>query len=155
LYEWGTYYEKTSYTKILVTKILILGSLVCGLLLFLSTLFWLFKALFKRLSWKEYYRRSLSGFAVLSLIIAFSSLAYMSANVPLMGTVNFFTITFYLGTILFAALSIAGFVMTIKRFGQIKNKFTKWYLLITTTWLLALVVFFYHYDWIGLRMWSY
>ncbi len=155
LYEWGTYYEKTSYTKILVTKILILGSLVCGLLLFLSTLFWLFKALYKRLTWKEYYRRSLSGFAVLSLIIAFSSLAYMSANVPLMGTVNFFTITFFLGTILFAALCIAGFFMTIKRFGQIKNKFTKWYLLITTTWLLALVVFFYHYDWIGLRMWSY
>ncbi len=155
LYEWGAYYEKTSYTKILVTQILVLGGLVCGILLLLSSIFWLFKAIFKRLTWKEYFRRSLSGFGVLSLIIAFGSLAYMATNVSLMGTVNFFTVTFFIGTVLFAVLSIAGFILTIKRFGQITNKLTKWYLLVTTTWLLALVVFYFHYDWIGLRMWSY
>lgn len=155
LYEWGAYYEKTSYTKILISRILVLGSLVCGILLLLSSIFWLFKAIFKRLPWKEYFIRSLSAFGVLSLIIAFGVLAYMATNVSLMGTVNFFTITFFIGTLLFAALSIAGFIMTIKRFGQITNKLTKWYLLVTTTWLLALVVFYFHYDWIGLRMWSY
>ncbi|MEQ1624021.1 MAG: serine hydrolase domain-containing protein [Sediminibacterium sp.] len=155
LYEWGAYYEKTSYTKIIVTQILVLGGLVCGILLLLSSIFWLFKAIFKRLPWKEYFRRSLSAFGVLSLIIAFGTLAYMATNVSLMGTVNFFTITFFIGTLLFAVLSIAGFIMTIKRFGQITNKLTKWYLLVTTTWLLALVVFYFHYDWIGLRMWSY
>jgi CubicO group peptidase (beta-lactamase class C family) len=155
LYEWGAYYEKTSYTKILVTQILVIGGLVCGILLLLSSIFWLFKAIFKRLTWKEYFRRSLSAFGVLSLIIAFGTLAYMATNVSLMGTVNFFTITFFIGTILFAVLSITGFVMSIKRFGQISNKLTKWYLLVTTTWLLALVGFYIHYDWIGLRMWSY
>jgi hypothetical protein len=155
LYEWGAYYEKTSYTKILITRILVLGSLICGILLFLSSIFWLFKAMFKRLFWKEYFRRSLSAFGVLSLIIAFGTLEYMATNVSLMGTVNFFTITFFIGTLLFAVLCITGFIMTIKRFGQITNKWTKWYLLVTTTWLLALVVFYFHYDWIGLRMWSY
>lgn len=155
LYEWGTYYEKTSYTKILITRILVLGSLVCGILLLLSSIFWLFKAIFKRLTWKEYFKRSLSAFGVLSLIIAFGLLAYMATNVPLMGTINFFTITFFVGTILFAVLCIAGFILTIKRFEQITNKWTKWYLLVTTTWLLALVVFYFHYDWIGLKMWNY
>lgn len=155
LYEWGAYYEKTSYAKILVTQILVLGGLVCGILLLLSSIFWLFKAIYKRLPWKEYFRRSLSAFGVLSLIIAFGTLAYMATNVSQMGTVNFFTITFFIGTVLFAILSIAGFILTIKRFGQITNKLTKWYLLVTTTWLLALVVFYFHYDWIGLRMWSY
>jgi CubicO group peptidase (beta-lactamase class C family) len=155
LYEWGAYYEKTSYTKILITRILVLGSLVCGILLLFSSIFWLFKAIFKRLTWKEYFRRSLSAFGVLSLIIAFGSLAYMATNVSLMVSVNFFTITFFIGTLLFAILGIAGFIMTIRRFGQITDKLTKWYLLVTTTWLLALVVFYFHYDWIGLRMWSY
>lgn len=155
LYEWGAYYEKTSYTKILISKILVLGSLVCGILLLLSSIFWLFKAIVKRLAWKECFRRSLSSFGVLSLIIAFGSLSYMATNVSLMGTVNFYTITFCIGTILFAVLSMAGFIMTIKKFRQITNKLTKWYLLVTTTWLLALVVFYFHYDWIGLRMWSY
>ena len=155
LYEWGAYYEKTSYTKILVLRVLILGSLACGILLLLSSIFWLFKVIFKRLFWKEYFRRSLSAFGVLSLIIAFGTLAYMATNVSLMGTVNFFTITFFIGTSLFAVLCIAGFIMTIKRFRQITNKLTKWYLLVTTTWLLALVAFYFHYDWIGLRMWSY
>jgi small-conductance mechanosensitive channel len=79
----------------------------------------------------------------------------MATNVPLMGTVNFFTLTFFIGTILFAVLCIAGFILTIKRFRQISNKWAKWYLLVTTTWLLALVIFYFHYDWIGLRMWSY
>ena len=155
LYEWGAYYEKTSYTRILVTQILVLGGLVCGILLLISSIFWLFKAIFKRLIWKEYFRRSLSAFGVLSLIIAFGTLAYLATNVPLMGTVNFFTITFFIGTLFFALLGMAGFIMTIKSFGQIKNGWTKWYLLVTTTWLLALVVFYFHYDWIGLRMWSY
>jgi CubicO group peptidase (beta-lactamase class C family) len=155
LYEWGAYYEKTSYAKILIIRILVLGSLVCGILLLLSSIFWLFKAIFKRLTWKEYFRRSLSAFGVLSLIIAFGVLAYMATNVSLMGTANFFTITFFVGTLLFAVLGIAGFIMTIRRFRQITNKWTKWYLLITTTWLLTLVIFYFHYDWIGLRMWSY
>ncbi len=155
LYEWGAYYEKTSFTKILVIRILVLGGLVCGILLLLSSIFWLFKAIFKKLSWKEYFKRSLSAFGVLSLIIAFGTLAYMETNVSLMGTVNFFTITFFIGTILFAVLCIAGFILTIKRFRQITNKWTMWYLFVTTTWLLALVVFYFHYDWIGLRMWSY
>ena len=155
MYEWGAYYERTSYAKILIYRILVLGSLVCGILLFLSSIFWLFKAIFKKLSWKEYFKRSLSAFGVLSLIIAFASLAYLGTKVPLMGTVNFFTVTFCVGTILFAVLSIAGFIMTIKRFGQITSKWTKWYLLVTTTWLLTLVVFYFHYDWIGLRMWNY
>jgi CubicO group peptidase (beta-lactamase class C family) len=155
LYEWGAYYERTSYTKILVTRILVLGGLACGLLLVLSSIFWLFKAIFKRLTWKEYFKRSLSAFGVLTLIIAFGTLAYMVTNVSLMGTVNFFTITFFIGTLLFAILSIAGFIITIKRFKQITNKLTKWYLLVTTTWLLALVVFYFYYGWIGLRMWSY
>ncbi|MEP7255808.1 MAG: serine hydrolase, partial [Ferruginibacter sp.] len=155
LYEWGAYFEKTSYTKIVVTQILVLGGLVSGILLLLSSIFWLFQAIFKKLSWKEYFKRSLSAFGVLSLIIAFGTLAYMATNVSLMGTVNFFTITFFIGTILFAVLCIAGFILTIKRFRQITNKWTKWYLFVTTTWLLALVVFYFHYDWIGLRMWSY
>lgn len=155
LYEWGAYYEKTSYTKILITRVLVLGSLICGILLLLSSIFWLFKAIFKKLSWKEYFKRSLSAFGVLSLIIAFGTLAYMGTKVPLMGTVNFFTLTFFIGTILFAVLCIAGFIMAIKRFRQITNRWTSWYLLVTTTWLLALVIFFFHYDWIGLRMWSY
>jgi CubicO group peptidase (beta-lactamase class C family) len=155
LYEWGAYYEKTSYTKILLTQILVIGGLVCGILLLLSSIFWLFKAIFKRLTWKEYIKRSLSVYGVLSLIIAFGSLAYMVTNVALLGTINFFTIIFFIGTILFAVLSITGFIMTIKRFRNITNKWAKWYLLITTTWLLALVIFFFHYDWIGLRMWSY
>lgn len=155
MYEWGAYYERTSYPKILIFRVLVLGSLVCGILLFLSSIFWLFKALFKKLSWTEYFRRSVSAFGVLSLILAFASLAYLGTKVPLMGTVNFYTVTFCIGTILFAFLSITGFIMTIKRFRNITNKWTKWYLLITTTWLLALVVFYFHYDWIGLRMWSY
>jgi CubicO group peptidase (beta-lactamase class C family) len=155
LYEWGAYYEKTSYTKILVTQILVLGGLVCGILLLLSSIFWLFKTIFKRLPWKEYFKRNLSAFGVLFLIIAFGTLAYMSTNVSLMGTANLFTITFFIGTILFAVLSVAGFIITIKRFRKITNKWARWYLLITTTWLLALVVFYFHYDWIGLRMWSY
>ncbi|NOT94349.1 serine hydrolase domain-containing protein [Ferruginibacter sp.] len=155
MYEWGAYYESSSYTKIFISRILVLGSLVCGILLLLSSIFWLFKAIFKKLSWKEYFKRSISAFGVLSLIIAFASLAYLGTKVPLMGTVNFYTVTFCIGTILFAVLSIAGFIMTIKRFRQITNKLTKWYLLVTTTWLLALVVFYFHYDWIGLRMWSY
>ncbi|MBK7808938.1 MAG: hypothetical protein IPJ51_22025 [Saprospiraceae bacterium] len=113
------------------------------------------KALFNKLSWKEYFKRSISTFGVLSLIIAFASLAYLGTKVQLMGTVNFYTVTFCIGTILFAVLSIAGFIMTIKRFGQITNKWTKWYLLVTTTWLICLVIFYFHYDWIGLRMWSY
>ncbi len=155
LYEWGAYYERTSYAKVLASRILVLGSLVCGILLLLSSIFWVFKAIFKRLTWKEYFTRNLSAFGVLSLIIAFGTLAYMATNVPLMGTVNLFTITFFSGTLLFALLGIAGFIMTIKRFGQITNKWTRWYLLVTTTWLLILVVFYFHYDWIGLRMWSY
>ena len=155
LYEWGAYYEKTSYTKIVITRILVLGGLVCGLLLVLSSLFWLFKAIFRKMSWKEYFKRSLSAFGVLSLIIAFGTLAYMATNVSLMGTVNFFSITFFTGTLLFALLSVAGFILTIKRFRNISNKWSRWYLLITTTWLLALVAFYFHYDWIGLRMWSY
>ncbi len=155
LYEWGAYYEKTSFTWIMITRILVLGGLVCGLLLVLSSIFWLFKAIFKRLTWKEYFKRSLSAFGVLSLVAAFGSLAYLATNVPLMVNVNFFTLTFFIGTILFAVLSIAGFMVTVKRFGQLTNKWTKWYLLITTAWLLALVVFFFHYDWIGLRMWNY
>ena len=140
---------------ILIIRILVLGGLVCGILLLLSSVFWLFKTLFKRLTWKEYFKRSLSAFGLFALILALCSLTYMSTNVPLMGTVNFFTVTFCIGTILFAVLSIAGFIMTIKRFGQIPNKWTKWYLLVTTTWLLCLVIFYFHYDWIGLRMWSY
>ncbi len=155
LYEWGAYYEETSYAKIVVTQILVLGGLFSGILLLLSSIFWLFKALFKRLTWNEYFKRSLSAFGVLSLILALATLAYMTTNVSLMTRVNFFTIAFFIGTILFAVFSIVGFILTIKRFRQITNKWTKWYLLITTTWLLALVVFYYHYDWIGLRMWSY
>ena len=155
LYEWGAYYEKAPYAKILVTRILVLGSLVCGILLILSSVFWLFRSIFKKLAWKEYFKRSLSAFGVLSLIIAFGALAYMATNVSLMGTVNLFTLIFFMGTLLFAVLSIAGFMLTIKRLGQITNKLTKWYLAVTSTWLLALVVFFFHYDWIGLRMWSY
>lgn len=155
LYEWGAYYEKTSYTQILIIRILVLGGLVCGLLLLLSSIFWLFKTIFKRLSWIEYFKRSLSAFGVLSLIIAFGSLAFLATNVSLMGSVNIFTITFFIGTLLFALLSIAGFITTFKRFGQITNTWTKWYLLITTAWLLFLVIFYFHYDWIGLRMWSY
>ena len=155
LYDWGAYYEKTSYTKILLIRILVLGSLICGVLLLLSSIFWLFKAIFKKLSWKEYFTRSLSALGVLSFIMAFGMLAYMGTNVPLMGTVNFFTLTFFIGTILFSVLCIAGFIMILKRYRHITNKWTKWYLLVTTTWLLALVFFFFHYDWIGLRMWSY
>ena len=155
LYEWGAYYEKASYPKILITRILVLGSLVCGILLLFSSIFWLFKAIYHKLSWKEYFGRSVSSFGVLSLIVAFGALAYMAENVSLMGTRNIFTITFFVGTLLFAALSVLGFVVTIKRFGQIANKIAKWYLLVTTTWLLALVFFYVHYDWIGLRMWSY
>jgi hypothetical protein len=155
LYEWGAYFEKTSYTKILIIRILVLGSLICGVLLLLSSIFWLFKAIFKKLSWKEYFTRSLSALGVLSFIMAFGMLAYMGTNVPLMGTVNFFTLTFFIGTILFSVLCMAGFIMILKRYRQITNKWTKWYLLVTTTWLLALVFFFFHYDWIGLRMWSY
>ncbi|MBK7223193.1 MAG: serine hydrolase [Saprospiraceae bacterium] len=155
LYEWGAYYEKTSYTKILVTQILVLGGLVCGILLLLSSIFWLFKSMLNKLPWNEYFKRSLSSFGVLSLIIAFGALAYMSTNVSLMGTRNFFTITFYIGTIMFAILTVTGFIITIKRCGLITNKWTKWYLVVTTTWLLALVVFYFHYDWIGLKMWSY
>jgi CubicO group peptidase (beta-lactamase class C family) len=155
LYEWGAYFEKTSFAKVLLYRILVLGGLVCGILLFLSSIFWLIKALSNKLSWKEYFTKSISTFGVLSLIIAFASLAYLGTKVQLMGTVNFFTVTFCIGTILFAVLSIAGFIMTIKRFGQIPNKWTKWYLLVTTTWLICLVIFYFHYDWIGLRMWSY
>ena len=155
LYEWGAYYEKTSYAKILINRILVLGSLVCGILLLISSIFWLFKAIFKRLSWKEYFRRSVSAFGVISLIIAFGLLAYMTTNIPLMGTINFFTITFFIGTILFAVLCIAGFIIAIKRVRQITNKWTKWYLLVTTTWLLVLVIFYLYYNWIGLKMWNY
>lgn len=155
LYEWGAYYEKTSYAKVLVTRVLVLGSLICGLLLLLSSIFWLFKAIFKRLTWKEYFTRSLSAFGVLSLLIAFCTLAYMATNVSLMGTMNFFSITFFIGTLLFAILCIAGFIVTIKRFERIANKWTKWYLAVTTSWLIVLVLFYYHYDWIGLKMWSY
>jgi CubicO group peptidase (beta-lactamase class C family) len=155
LYEWGAYYEKTSYTQILIIRVLVLGGLVCGILLLLSSIFWLFKTIFKKLSWKEYLRRSLSAFGVLFLIIAFGSLVYMVTNVALLGTANLFTITFFIGTVLFAVLAVTGFIMTIKKNRNITNKWTKWYLVITTTWLLALVIFYFHYDWIGLRMWSY
>lgn len=155
MYEWGAYFEKTSFAKVLLYRILVLGGLVCGILLFLSSIFWLIKALFNKLSLKEYFKRSISTFGVLSLIMAFASLAYLGTKVQLMGTVNFFTVTFCIGTILFAVLSMAGFIMTIKRYRQIPDKWTKWYLLVTTTWLLSLVIFYFHYDWIGLRMWSY
>ncbi|MBL0183883.1 MAG: beta-lactamase family protein [Chitinophagaceae bacterium] len=96
LYEWGAYYEKTSYAKILVTRILVLGGLACGLLLVLSSIFWLFKAIFKRLTWKEYFKRSLSAFGVLTLIIAFGTLAYIVTNVSVLGTVNFSLLLFLL-----------------------------------------------------------
>ena len=155
LYEWGAYYEKTSYSKILVIRILVLGALVCGILLFLSSIFWLFLALFKKLPWKEFFKRSISSFGVLSFILAFGSLAYMATNVSLMGTVNFFTLTFFFGTVLFAILGIIGSLFTIIRFKNIKNIWTRWYLIITTTWLTALVVFYFHYGWVGLKMWSY
>ena len=144
MYEWWEYFAKTSFAKVLLYRILVLGGLVCGILLFLSSIFWLFKTIFRRLTWIEYFKRSLSAFGLFSLIIAFGSLAYMSTNVPLMGTVNFFTVTFCIGTILFAVLSMAGFFMTIKRYRQIPNKWTKWYLLLTTTWLLSLVIFYFN-----------
>ena len=155
MYEWGAYYERTSYTKILLTRILVMGSLFCGILLLLSSIFWLFWTVFKKITWKEFFKRSLSSFGMLFLLIAFASLAYLSTNVPLIGTVNVYTILFFIGTILFALLTVAGCLATIKRFSQISNKWTKWYLSITTTWLLGLVLFMYWYDWIGLRMWSY
>ena len=71
MYEWGAYYEKTSYTKILINQILVLGGLVCGILLVISSLFWLIKAIMKKLTWKEYFIRSLSSFGVLSLITGY------------------------------------------------------------------------------------
>ncbi len=155
LYEWGAYYEKTSYTKILLTQIAVVGGLVSGILLLLSAIFWLFRAMFRKLTWKEFRIRSLSAFGVLWLAIAFGVLAYLSTHVSLMGSVNMFTLVFFLGTVMFALLSVAGFVMAVKWAGKTTNIWTRVYWLVTTGWLLALVAYFFHYGWIGIRMWSY
>jgi CubicO group peptidase (beta-lactamase class C family) len=155
LYEWGAYYEKTSFTRVLIIRILVLGGLVCGVLLFLSSVFWLFMAIFKRLAWAEYFKRSWSALGVLSLVMALGSLLYLSSHVSLMGSINIFTLAFFIGTICFALLCVTGFSVTIQRFNRIPNKLNRWYLLTTTTWLLAVVIFYIHYGWIGVRMWSY
>lgn len=155
LYDWGAYFEKVSFTQIIIERILLFGSLFSAIALLITLIVWLFMALFKKLTWREWRTRSLSGFGVLFLFAAFGAFAYLGSNPTNIGSFNFLTAFYFIGTILFALLSIAGFIITIRRFKQIKSKWTRWYLVITSTWLLYLVFFFYHYDLLGLRMWAF
>jgi CubicO group peptidase (beta-lactamase class C family) len=155
LYDWGAYFEKVSFTQIIFERTLLFGSLFSAITLVLSFVVWLFMVIFRKLSWREWLIRNLSAIGVLFLFAAFGAFAYLGSNPINIGSFNFLTILYFTGTILFALLSIAGFISTIRRFRQIKNTWTKWYLAVTSTWLLYLVFFFYHYDLLGLRMWAY
>ena len=117
-------------------RILLFGSVLCAALLVISLLVRLALVLLRKLSWREWLLRSLSGFGVLFLMGAFGAFAYLGSNPTTIGALNFLTFSYFAGTVLFALLAVVGFLTTLESYRRSQAACSKFYSPILSTWLL-------------------
>lgn len=72
-----------------------------------------------------------------------------------LGSVNVHTVIFYLGSVLFALLSLAACVQALRSFGWEMNRWARLQALAAATACLGVAAFLGHWGLIGLRMWDF
>ncbi|HEX7964450.1 MAG TPA: serine hydrolase domain-containing protein [Gammaproteobacteria bacterium] len=72
-----------------------------------------------------------------------------------LGSVNVHTVIFYLGSVLFALLSLAACVQALRSFGWEMNRWARWQALAAAVACLGVAAFLGHWGLIGLRMWNF
>lgn len=130
-----------------LSLLLVLTASVAGLV-------WLVLALRRRLPRAQVLPRLLPLLAITALLAAVGAFASLASHLWDAGHVSLSTVLISAGPLAFAVFSLAGLLLTLRRFGQFRSRIVAWYLLLTygaLGWLAAALA---SYGWLSLGLWS-
>ncbi|RSK43287.1 serine hydrolase domain-containing protein [Hymenobacter perfusus] len=129
-------------------------SLLLVLTASLAGLVWLVMALRRRLPRAQVLPRLLPLLATTALLVAVAAFASLASHFWDAGHLSLTTGLIGVGPLAFAVFSLAGLLLTLRRFGQFRSRAVAWYLLLTygaLGWLAATLA---TYGWLSLHLWS-
>ena len=151
------YYEKTSPITYNIHRSMLFGALFLGAISIVLSVVWTILFLMKRMTGRELMGRSISTFAILSLMIMFTAfiLNVDLKNIHHFASVNGWTLTILIGSMLFPLLSFGALFRSIRVWKFTKSKILKFFQLTTAACLSYLAIDLAVYGWFAIKIWSY
>lgn len=151
----GEYFSKVNVIWLRFQQCLFVLSLVAILVGFLMGIGWLISVCIKKQNGARF-KFMAFPFIIASLFISFVyAILYISENYLKSPFINGYTITIFIGTLLFALFSLINIFLLLKNWNKQKSRWLN-YLLLTLALLYCYLGFIlFQNNWIGLRTWVY
>ncbi|MBU2651493.1 MAG: beta-lactamase family protein [Bacteroidetes bacterium] len=155
------FYKKDAAWKPIFDRLFLLFSIFIILSFVLFTFYWPVKRVILILWKKErqkisFLSRLIPLAAIISLLVCLISLSVWFGDYNNAGIVSFASVSIFVFSLFFSLFSIIGFwICSFRKSTKIKNKLEKVYLIIVSSTLVALSIFLYNYEIIGLMLWAY
>jgi CubicO group peptidase (beta-lactamase class C family) len=151
------YYEKISPVTYYVHRSVILSALFFGAISIIMSIVWTILFFMKRMTFRELMGRSISSFAILQLSIMFMIFIrnVNLKNIPNLASMNGWTLTIFICSILFPLLSFWGLYRSLRIWKFTKNKVLKSFMVITSICLSYLAIYLAVYGWFAIKIWNY
>ena len=153
----GAYFEKSSLGMAILYRLALFVSVVFMLFAVIFSVFSLVKAFMKKISFQQLLVRLLPVLALGALIWAVLNVMEVKTYIYLMpelSTITLRSVTIFVGTLLFALLSLLTLGIAIQQFRRTKSRWFAWYYLLTAFSLCFVMIILWQSDWIGLRTWA-
>jgi hypothetical protein len=153
----GIYYEKISGFWGMAKRYGLVLALLLTLLSFVMAFITLIGLWVKKVNRKDAVIRLLPAAGAGLLIAAILKLLAVEKftySMYQLGTVNSVTVTIFLGTLLFAILSLLTFFFALKNFRATKQRWFAVYFLLTGISMVVITLVLWQAGWVGLRTWA-
>ncbi len=151
------YFEKISPVTLNIQRSILLGALFLGTVSIILSVIWTVLFLMSRMTGREVIGRSISTFAVLSFIMMVTPfiLSVDLRNIHNLSSMNGWTITILVGSMLFPLLSFWSLYRSISVWRLTKSKILKSFLLLTSACLSYFAIYLAVYGWFAIKIWTY
>jgi len=149
------YYQKVNFLWLRSQQITFVLSLIAIFTGFFTGIIWLISGCIKKQNFAKF-KFMIIPFITASLFISvIYSLVYITENYIKSPLINGYTITIFIGTILFALFSFINIFVLVKRWRNQKRKWINYSLLTISLLYFYLALILFQNNWIGLQTWSY
>jgi CubicO group peptidase (beta-lactamase class C family) len=151
------YFEKISPVTYNLQRAIVFGAIFLGGIAIILSAVWTVLFLMKRIRGRELVSRCISTFAVLSflLIVTPFVLSFDLKNIQRFSSMNGWTLTIFVGSILFPLLSFWSLYRSVRLWKFRKSVMLKSFLIVTSVCLSCFAIYLAEYGWFAIRIWSY
>lgn len=149
------YYQKVNFLWLRSQQIIFVLSLIAIISGFLMGIIWLISGCIKKQNLAKF-KFMIIPFITASLFVSvIYSIVYITENYLKSPLINGYTVTIFIGSILFALFSLVNIFVIVKRLGNQKRRWINYSLLTVALLYFYLTLMLFQNNWIGLQTWSY